>query len=76
MIKKAQLSITNVINWFVLVIIAGVLTLVMSPMINEFTAQMNSSLDKLIIYMVIPFFWLAVLITLMQYTQPQFLRPQ
>lgn len=69
--KRAQLSIANLINWFFLVIIGGVLTLVLSPMIVEFTASENNSLNKLIIYLVIPFFWLAIILTLMMYAQPQ-----
>ena len=69
--KQAQLSIANLINWVILVIIGGVLTLVLSPLIVEFTASENSSLNKLVIYMIIPFFWLAILVTLMMYAQPQ-----
>jgi len=57
-------------NWFILVVICGVMTLIMSPMIVDFTASENNSLNKLVIYMVIPFLWLAVLITLLQYAQP------
>lgn len=74
--KKAQLSIANVINWVILVVIVGVLTLVLSPIIVSITDSENNSLNKLVIYMVIPFLWLAVLLTLMMYAQPQYpMRP-
>lgn len=69
--KRGQLSIANLFNWFVLVIIAGVLTMVMSPFIVEFTASENNTLNKVVIYAIIPMFWIGVLMTLMMYAQPQ-----
>ena len=69
--KRGQLSIANLINWVILVIIVGVLTLVLSPIIIDITNSENNSLNKLVIYLVIPFLWLAVLLTLMLYAQPQ-----
>lgn len=73
--KRGQISFANILNWFLLVILVGVLSMVLSPMIVEFTANENNTLNKLLIYCIVPFLWIAILITLMQYAQPQQLRP-
>lgn len=69
--KRGQLSIANLMNWVILVIIGGVLTLVLSPIIVDITAQENNSLNKTIIYCAIPFMWIGILLVLMVYAQPQ-----
>lgn len=69
--KKGQLSIANVMGWFILVIVGGILSLVLSPFIVEITATENNTLNKAIIYMLIPVFWIGIMVTLMMYAQPQ-----
>jgi hypothetical protein len=69
--SKGQLSISNLMGWFILVIIGGILTLFLSPFIVEITGSTNSTLDKTVIYMLIPAFWIGIIATLMMYAQPQ-----
>lgn len=73
--KRGQLSIANLMNWVILVIIGGVLSLIMSPFLVEITANENNTLNKIVIYMIIPVFWIGILMTLMLYAQPQQFRP-
>lgn len=69
--KKAQLSFANVLNWVILVILVGVISLVLNPILIDITGSENNSVNKLLINLIVPFLWLAVLLTLMMYAQPQ-----
>lgn len=72
--KKGQLSIANIISWFVMAIILAVLTPILQPFMidaaNNALAN-NQSLQAVIIYMIIPFMWIALIAALMYMATPQ-----
>lgn len=73
--KKGQLTLVNMLGFFVNVVVAAVLTVPMSEIVSESVGMSNlSTTASIIMNSMIFFFWLAVLITLFLYVTPQ--RPE
>ena len=71
--KKGQLSMVNIVSWFALCIVGVILTIILYPFITLSAASAlanNRTLDSILMYMIIPFMWLAILVTLLTYAQP------
>lgn len=75
--KRGQLSLINIIFWFILVVMAAVLSPVIGGFLDSYKTNNNisdSSTSGLIVNAIIPIFWLTIIITLILYATP--VRPQ
>lgn len=73
--KKAQLSLINIVFFVILVAMAAVTTPIISAFISDAVNSSNlSGTSTIIVNSIVPVFWLGVIITFFLYVTP--LRPR
>lgn len=76
--KKGQLSIINLMFWFVLVVIGGILTVFLAPFLAQIASSslgVNDTTARLMLMFIVPMMWIAIIAVLFLYSNPQTLRP-
>lgn len=68
--NRGQLSLINIIFWVILVAVAAVLTPVVSTFMDSVANSTNNTTTIILAQAVVPFFWLAIVITLLLYLTP------
>ena len=72
--RKGQLSIANLTTWFVLAIVMAIFSIILQPFMTDAANNAlaaNQTLQAVIIYMIIPFMWIALIAALMYMATPQ-----
>ena len=69
--KKAQLSISNIMFWIILVVVSVVLTPIARSFISDAIAGTNNSLEILVLNGILPIYWILLIIVLVNYASPQ-----
>jgi hypothetical protein len=69
--KKGQISVTNIIGWIVIVLVASVVSPLLSNIVADTIANENSSTNRAVLYMLVPIFWIGIIMMWFYYAQPQ-----
>ena len=68
--KKGQLSLINMIWWFVIVALGAVLTPLLANYAQVASDNANSTMGSFIASAIVPFFWIGIIITFFLYVIP------
>lgn len=73
--KNGQLSIINILIWFVMIFISVILTPIMNDTITQaWICATNDTTQLLIAHAVVPIYWIGIIITLFLFVSP--IRPR
>lgn len=68
--KKGQLSMDNVLQWVILVIFFGVVSVIARGFINQQIAQTNNTLEIIALNAILPIAWFLIIGVLVTYARP------
>jgi len=69
--NKGQLSVSNLIEWIILILMSAVCTPIARGFINTAIAGTNNSLEILALNGILPVYWILLVGVIVAYARPQ-----